>query len=127
MYAQTEERLTADFRYVRPESDQLVAKHPVESPWMAQLSDQPLRTSDEYTGFLTKFTQEHLRKFYDPNDETVRNVARQAAREVAYKMNVPQTLMPGLAKLALYDFIILCGTCNVVTSSEKHCYLYKWI
>jgi hypothetical protein len=105
--------LTADSRYGRTESDQLITGQPVESPWMAQLSDQPLRTADEYMGFLSKFTQEHLRRFYDPNDEIVGNVARQAAQELARKINVPQKLMPGLAKLALYDFIILCGTCNV--------------
>jgi hypothetical protein len=117
--------LTGDSGYVRTESDQLVTEHPVESPWMAQLSDQPLRTADEYTGFLSKFAQEHLHRFYDLNDETAQNVARQAALEGARKINVPQELMPGLAKLALYDFIILCGTCNVMTSSEKRCHFIQ--
>jgi hypothetical protein len=117
--------LTTDSRNVRTESDQLVTGHPVESSWMAQLSDRPLRTADEYTGFLSKFTQEHLRRFYKPNDETVQKVARQAALEVARRINVPQNLMPGVAKLALYDFIILCGTFNGVNSPEKRCHFIQ--
>jgi hypothetical protein len=99
--------------------------HPVESPWMANLSEQPLRTVDEYTTFLSKFTQEHLREFYGPNNKAVQSVARKAAQEVAGKINVPQKLMPGLAKLALYDFIILCGTYNVAPSSEKRCHFIQ--
>jgi hypothetical protein len=91
-----------------------------ETLWTRQLSEQPLRTAHEYTGFLSNFTQEHLRRFYEPNDETIQNVAMQAARDVARKINVPQNLMPGLAKLALYDFIILCGTYNVLASLEKY-------
>jgi hypothetical protein len=92
-----------------------------ETLWMKQLPDQPLRTAQEYTWFLSKFTQEHLRRFYDPNDEAVQNVAMRAARDKTRKLNVPQNLMPGLAKLALYDFIILCGMRNVIAYSER-CY-----
>jgi len=39
----------------------------------------------------------------------VENIAKQAAQKVSRELNVPHELMPGLAKLALYDFIILCG------------------
>jgi hypothetical protein len=83
-------------------------------------------TVDEYTGFLDQFAREYLHKFYGPNDETIRSVARQATQEGTQKIKVPQNLMPGLAKLALYDFIILCGTCNIMTSLKRYYFiLYK--
>jgi hypothetical protein len=81
-----------------------------KAPWRAQLPSRSLQSVNEYTEFLSEFVQQNLRRFYDPYDETVRDIARQAARNASRKVDVPHELMPGLAKLALYDFIIFCGT-----------------
>jgi len=79
------------------------------TPWRAQLPDQPLQEEDDYAKFLSEFAQQNLRRFYKPNDEKVENIAKQAAQKVSREVKVPHELMPGLAKLALYDFIIFCG------------------
>lgn len=79
------------------------------APWRAQLPDRPLQEADDYANFLSEFVQQNLRCFYKPHDKDVENIAKQAAEKVSRELNVPHELMPGLAKLALYDFIILCG------------------
>jgi hypothetical protein len=83
------------------------------APWRAQLPDQPLHEADDYAKFLSEFVQQNLRRFYQPHDKNVENIAKQAAQKVCYEVNVPHEFIPGLAKLALYDFIILCGMLSV--------------
>jgi D-arabinose 1-dehydrogenase-like Zn-dependent alcohol dehydrogenase len=78
-------------------------------PWRAQLRSSQPRTETEYEEFLAGFVTQHLRLFYDPNDEDVRKVASKAAKRVKKETKISQKLIPGLAKLALYDFIFLCG------------------
>jgi hypothetical protein len=79
------------------------------APWKAQLPNQPLQEADDYAEFLSEFVQQNLRRFYEPHGKDVKNIAKQAAQKVVHEVNVPPEFMPGLAKLALYDFIIFCG------------------
>jgi len=79
------------------------------APWRTQLPDQPLQEEDDYAKFLSEFVRRNLRRFYKPHDKTVEDIARQAAQKVSHEVDVPQKFIPGLAKLALYDFIIFCG------------------
>ncbi|KAF2184563.1 hypothetical protein K469DRAFT_666366 [Zopfia rhizophila CBS 207.26] len=88
-------------------------------PWRAQLPSQSLQIADEYLKFLSRFVEQNLQRFYDPYDETVRNIAEQAARKVSRKVNVPQQLMPGLAKLALYDFIMFCDDSHSMQEEDR--------
>lgn len=79
------------------------------APWRAQLPNQPLQEADGYEEFLSEFVQQNLRQFYEPHGKDVKNIAKQAAQKVVREVNVPHEFIPGLAKLALYDFIIFCG------------------
>ena len=78
------------------------------SPWKLQLPDRPLQKEDDYVEYLSEFVQQNLGRFYKPHDKKVENIAKQAA-QVSHEVNVPQEFIPGLAKLALFDFIIFCG------------------
>jgi hypothetical protein len=80
-----------------------------QAPWRARLPDHPLQTAEEIEEFLSEFTRTHLSRFYEPNDDTVRSIATQVAHDDFRRVHVPDELIPGLAQLALYDFVIFCG------------------
>jgi hypothetical protein len=46
---------------------------------------------------------------YDPNDTYIKDIANKAAQNATAKLKLPPDLTPGLVKLSLYDFAILCG------------------
>ncbi len=79
-----------------------------DAPWKAQLPDHTLQKADDYATYLSEFVQQNLSRFYTPNDKDVENIAKQAAK-VSSEVNVLQEFIPGLAKLALFDFIMFCG------------------
>jgi len=81
----------------------------IAAPWRAQLGSSKLETETEYQDFLEDFTAQHLPLFYDSNNKMVQKVASKAAKRVREEMGISHKLIPGLAKLALYDFIFLCG------------------
>ena len=81
-----------------------------KASWRKQLPDHTLQKADDYATYLSEFVQQNLSRFYTPNDKDVENIAKQAAKKVSSEVNVPQEFIPGLAKLALFDFIMFCGT-----------------
>jgi hypothetical protein len=81
----------------------------VAAPWRVQLGSCKLETELEYQDFLEDFTTQHLSQFYDSNDKSIQEVASNAAKRVRKETGISHKPIPGLAKLALYDFIFLCG------------------
>jgi hypothetical protein len=96
-----------------------------KAPWRMQLPSQPLRNTFEYEEFLSTFVERNLPRFYDPHDKAVENIAKQAVENVSRRVDVPPELMPGLAQLALYDFIIFCGMSVFEVSLEEHSHLRR--
>lgn len=68
-------------------------------------------TVDEYEEFLSEFARQNLSKFRHSWRKTIGDIAERAVQYVSSEEVGPELaeLGPGLAKLALYDFIILCG------------------
>ena len=61
---------------------------------------------------MNKFIKDNLTKFYEPDDHLVKDLAKKAAgqaRTVTEEYHLRPEETAGLAKLALYDFVILCG------------------
>lgn len=77
--------------------------------WRAELSSKPLYTQQDYAVFLGPFVTQFLPSFYHADDQAVQEIASRAAETISQTSDVPHDLVPGLAKLALYDFVILCG------------------
>jgi hypothetical protein len=66
----------------------------------------------EYVVFVRKFVQDNLRGVFNADDPRVKNLAQQAAAKLPHIVNtwgLPFSDGPGLVKLMLYDFVILCG------------------
>lgn len=80
-----------------------------KSRWRAQLPVRPLQNADDYSKYLSEFVQQNLTRFYKPHGKNVKDIATQAAEMVSSEVNVSHELIPGLAKLALFDFVIFCG------------------
>ena len=81
----------------------------IKAPWRYQLARTTLKTEEEYQVFLNVFVTQNLYQFYNTEDQKVNEVACNAARRVREKTKISHRLIPGLAKLALYDFVFLCG------------------
>ena len=63
----------------------------------------------EYTqDFVTK----NIENFSQVTDKSVKSIAEKAATQadvIAAELGLRTELIPGLVKLAFYDFVILCG------------------
>jgi hypothetical protein len=61
---------------------------------------------------LSRFVKNNLTQFYEPDDHLVKDLAERAADQ-ARAITKEYCLQPeetaGLAKFALYDFVVLCG------------------
>ncbi|KAH8726771.1 hypothetical protein GQ44DRAFT_592246, partial [Phaeosphaeriaceae sp. PMI808] len=65
----------------------------------------------EYAIDLRKFAQDNLKGVFNPNDPAIKELAEKAAKkvpEVSKKWGLEEEDGPGLVKLMLYDFVILC-------------------
>jgi hypothetical protein len=83
--------------------------------------EQP-QTAEEYSTYLDNFIEENLANFYPPEDERVKELAKRAADQaqaVTDKFHLSPELTTGLAKLALYDFVILCGKAPLYSLLES--------
>jgi hypothetical protein len=70
------------------------------------------QTEQECAVFLDNFIEGNLAEFYQPRGEFVKDLAKRAAsqaREASNELCMFPQYTSGLAKLALYDFIFLCG------------------
>lgn len=63
----------------------------------------------EYTqDFVTK----NIENFSEVTDKSVKSIAEKAATQadvIAAELGLRTEIIPGLVKLAFYDFVILCG------------------
>jgi hypothetical protein len=66
----------------------------------------------EYKQYLDDFICQHLPTFYTSQSEKAKiwKLAAEAAKLVCSNSSVPEDIVPDLTKLALYDFVFLCGT-----------------
>ncbi|KAF1981824.1 hypothetical protein K402DRAFT_408161 [Aulographum hederae CBS 113979] len=87
-------------------------------PWKTQLPSEPLESKEDYTKLLSSFIGQHLGKFYKPGNEIVEAVAEAAATNVREKLEISKELLPGVAKLALYDFVFLCDNSQSMGMEE---------
>ena len=63
----------------------------------------------EYT---QDFIRKNLENFPQVTDKSVKSIAEKAATKadiIAAELGLRTEIIPGLTKLALYDFVILCG------------------
>ena len=89
--------------------------------------EQP-QTAEEYYAYLGDFIEENLANFYPPKDERVKELANRAANQaqvVTDKFHLSPELTTGLAKLALYDFVILCGKAPLYSLSESIFFAFR--
>jgi hypothetical protein len=66
----------------------------------------------EYCAYAEDFISKNLSALYDPNSPQVQQMMETAAfkaEEIMKKYELSPDLTRGLTKLALYDFVILCG------------------
>jgi hypothetical protein len=74
---------------------------------------EPPVTTEEYHVYISEFiTKNNLTAFHDPNDPRVHELALNAANKaekITTEFGLSPELTPKLTKLALYDFVILCG------------------
>jgi hypothetical protein len=106
-----------------------VANSPKPKP-EPSVPEQP-QTAEEYSAYLDDFIEENLANFYPPKDERVRKLAKRAADQaqaVTDKFHLSPELTTGLAKLALYDFVILCGKVPLYSLSESVFFAFRcWL
>jgi hypothetical protein len=72
----------------------------------------PPQTTEEYQNYLGNFIDDNLSQFFDPSSKFVKELAKTAAetaKKVATELGLSAHTASGLARLALYDFVILCG------------------
>jgi hypothetical protein len=70
------------------------------------------QTAQEYSVYLDEFIEKNLAGFYQPGEKFVQDLAKKAASQaqaVATAFTLAPKYTAGLSKLALYDFVILCG------------------
>ncbi|OCL09002.1 hypothetical protein AOQ84DRAFT_272414, partial [Glonium stellatum] len=80
------------------------------------------QTVEQYSAYLDDFIEDNLAYFYPPNDDRVKEIARRAADQaqtVTTKLQLSPDLTPGLAKLALYDFVILCDNSSSMEQENR--------
>jgi hypothetical protein len=86
--------------------------HVPSNLWQSQLSAEPLETKEQFRDFLSSFVQEQLSDFPAVDYEKIDAVSDRAAclvKEGTGLSGRNPTLVSGMAKLAFYDFIFLCG------------------
>lgn len=69
-------------------------------------------TEEEYRTYVWDFIDDNLRYFYRPDDPRVKELIQNAAaraKELQEEYQLSQNTTPSLIKMALYDFVILCG------------------
>jgi len=88
------------------------SSHVPSDLWQSQLSAKPLETKEQFRDFLSSFVQEQLSGFPAIDYKKIDAVSDRAACLVEEGTGLSgrnPTLVPGVAKLAFYDFIFLCG------------------
>ena len=62
--------------------------------------------------YAQDFVKKNIENFSQVTDKSVKSIAEKAATQadiIAAELGLRTEIIPGLAKLAFYDFVILCG------------------
>jgi hypothetical protein len=82
---------------------------------------KPPKTEEEYRTYVWNFIEKNLSAFYEPGDPFVEDIVQKAAlraQELTTTYHLAPETTPKLVKLALYDFVILCGKVDHYTSDR---------
>ena len=80
----------------------------------------PRQTPGQYQIYLRRAISDNYSEFFDPDEPLVRELAQEAYRrgeDAVFEFGLPPNAIPGLAKLALHDFVILCGQFILLSTS----------
>ena len=67
---------------------------------------------DAYVEYTQEFVAKNIENFSQVTDKSVKSIAEKAATQadiIAAELGLRTGIIPGLVKLAFYDFVILCG------------------
>ena len=67
---------------------------------------------DAYVQYTQDFVKKNIENFSQVTDKSVKSIAEKAATQadiIAAELGLRTEIIPGLTKLAFYDFVILCG------------------
>jgi hypothetical protein len=83
----------------------------------------PPRAMNQYQNIASEFIIQNLSTFYDRDCAFLEDLAQTAAAralQTTEKFGLGSEFTPKLTKLALYDFVILCGRLRISHSSFEH-------
>lgn len=72
----------------------------------------PPQTEAEYVAYTEDFVAKNIENFSNVTEESVKSIAERAAAQadaIAEEFGLRPEVTPQLVKLALFDFVILCG------------------
>ena len=72
----------------------------------------PPQTEAEYVAYTEDFVTKNVKNFSKVTENSVKSIAERAAAQadaIAEEFGLRPEVTPELVKLALYDFVILCG------------------
>jgi len=96
----------------------------LKAPWRQQIPSLEPRSDEGYSEYLADFMSKHLGPFHATQSKNIMAVSRRAAAsaiKVTQEIGIGQKYLPGLAKLALYDFIFFCGQSVSKSHLEASC------
>ncbi|KAK0517141.1 hypothetical protein JMJ35_000296 [Cladonia borealis] len=83
----------------------------------------PPQTKDAYVEYTQDFVTKNIENFSQVTDKSVKSIAEKAATQadiIAAELGLRTEIIPGLVKLAFYDFVILCDDSSSMTFDEQH-------
>jgi len=85
----------------------------------------PARATNQYQNIASEFINNNLSNFYDRDSAFLEDIAQTAtarAQRATEELGLSPEFTPKLAKLGLYDFVILCGKPSTSHSSIETLY-----
>ena len=88
-------------------------QQPENSSLSRSLTPKIPETEEEYRKYVWGYIERYLHSYYQPGDPYVEELVKSAAiraKDLTQKYDLEPGTTPKLAVMALYDFVILCGT-----------------
>lgn len=119
-------------QFVREFELRLASLGPLRLPLRLSLSASKLdtripETEEQYRAYVWDFVDKNLSLFYPPGDPSVEELIKRAAeraKDITDEYQLSRGITPSLVKMALYDFVILCGT-DISREELGHQLLFK--